>query len=197
MLTRTTTQILESLRDPGNEPLWRQFDNRYRPVLLAFAKRKGLNDDDAADVAQTTLTQFTADYRAGRYDRSRGRLSSYIIGIAANRVTDLCRLRERDRHARGESVMGSIPDADSSTRVWEDAKQKVILERALIALRNDTRMDERTILAFDLCALRNVPPEAAATECGMTVAEVYVAKNRAIKKLREIVAAFTQEFDDS
>jgi len=47
-----------------------------------------------------------------------------------------------------------------------------------------------------LCAIRNAPAEAAAEECGMTVAEVYVAKNRAIKKLREIVAEFTQEYDE-
>ena len=38
--------------------------------------------------------------------------------------------------------------------------------------------------------------QQVAAECGMSVAEVYVAKNRAIKKLREIVALLTQEFDD-
>lgn len=196
MFTRTTTQILESLRDPANGGLWRQFDERYRPVLMGFARRQGLSDDDAADVAQTALTQFAADYREGRYDRERGRLSSWIIGIARNRVADLKRQRVRQRIDRGESALLNVSDDEAIKKDWEEARQRVILERAMLVLRSDTRLDERTIRAFDLCALRNVPPQEAAAECGMTVSEVYVAKNRAIKKLREIVSQMTQEFDE-
>lgn len=199
MLTRTTTQLLDSLRDPSNQGLWTQFDHRYRPVLRSFARAQGLSDEDAAEVAQETLAQFTADYNAGRYDRSRGRLSAWIIGIARNRVVDLARARQRRRLQRGESALGDVaelPDAATVTQEWETARRKVIFERALESLRADTRMGERTIRAFELCAIRSVPPEAAAAQCGMTVAEVYVAKNRAIKKLREIVAEFTQEFDE-
>ncbi len=196
MFTRTTTQILESLRDASNGGLWRLFDERYRPVLTSFARKQGLSEDDAADVAQLALTQFAADYREGRYDRNRGRLSSWIIGIARNRVADLKRQHVRHRVDRGESALIDLSDDEAAHRDWEEARQKVILERAMHVLRSDTKLDERTILAFDLCALRNVPPAEAAADCGMTVAEVYVAKNRAIKKLREIVAQLTQEFDE-
>jgi len=199
VLTRTTTQILESLRDPANSAEWRSFDDRYRPVLMAFARRRGLSEADAADVAQTTLAQFVVDFGAGRYDRTRGRLSSWILGIARNRVADAGRdaRRARERTPRGESALVDLAEQGAGEREWEEALRKVILERALTVLRNDTRLDERTIRAFDLCAMRNVPPAAAAAECGMTVAEVYVAKNRAIKKLREIVQGLTMEFDDS
>lgn len=196
MLTRTTTQILESLRDPSNGEMWRQFDERYRPILIGFARRQGLADDDAADVAQTALTQFAADYREGKYQRERGRLSSWIIGIARNRITDLKRAQVKRRIDRGESALIDVSDDETVQRDWEDSRQRVILERAMHVLRSDTRLDERTIRAFDLCALRQVPPQEAAAQCGMSVAEVYVAKNRAIKKLREIVAQLTQEFDE-
>lgn len=196
VLTRTTTQILESLRDPANAEMWRQFDDRYRPVLVAFARRQGLGEEDAADAAQTTLMQFSADYVAGRYDRSRGRLRSWIIGIARNRITDMGRSRQKHAARSLEaSAEGAAPVADAEAD-WEESVRRVILERAMHVLRHETRLDERTVRAFDMCALRNVPPEAAAAECGMTVAEVYVAKNRAIKKLREIVENLTREFDE-
>jgi RNA polymerase sigma-70 factor (ECF subfamily) len=196
VFTRTTTQILESLRDPANAGLWQMFDDRYRPVVFAFARRQGLSEEEAGEVAQVTLAQFTADYRAGRYQRDKGRLSSWIIGIARNRVIDAGRAKARRRGERGESALVEVPDQAAAESDWREARQKVILERAMDVLRSETKMDERTIRAFDLCAIRNVPAETAAAECGMTVNEVYVAKNRAIKKLREIVAAFTQEFDD-
>lgn len=199
MLTHTTTQILDSLRDPTNSAMWSQFDQRFRPVLIAFARAQGLSDDDAADVAQTTLTQFTADYQAGRYDRSRGRLSSWIIGIAQHRVIDLLRAGARRRIERGESAFeqrAHAPGDSALNEAWRLARERVLSQKAMEVLRTQSRLDERTIKAFELSAIRNVPAEAVAAECAMSVSEVYVAKNRVIKKLKEIVAHLTQEFDD-
>ncbi|MFN7020409.1 MAG: RNA polymerase sigma factor [Phycisphaerales bacterium] len=196
MFTQTTTQLLDSLKCPSNDGLWRQFDDRYRPILIAFARSQGATEEDAAEAAQLTLAQFAADYRAGGYDRSRGRLSSFIVSIARHRLIDMARARQRRHISRGDSAIIELPDERTMTEAWETARRRVIFERALHVLRTDTRLDPRTIRAFELCALRNTPAEAAAAECGMTVPEVYVAKNRAIKKLREIVAQFTQEFDE-
>ncbi|TVQ77369.1 MAG: sigma-70 family RNA polymerase sigma factor [Phycisphaeraceae bacterium] len=196
MLTRTTTQILDSLRDPANADMWQLFDERYRPVIHAFALQRGLTDSDAAEVAQTTLAQFTADYGAGRYDRSRGRLSSWILGIASHRIADLGRNLQRRRRDRGESAFEELASASSAEECWQAAMRKIILERALRALREETRLDERTVKAFELCSLRGVPAPAVAAECLMTLDEVYVAKNRAIKKLREIVQRYEHEFEE-
>ena len=194
MLTQTTTQLLDSLRDSANAESWQLFDLRYRPVLLAFARQRGLSDEDAADVAQTTLVSFVADYQKGRYDRTRGRLSSWIIGIASHRIADLQRAAYRQRISRGESAIEHEPAPADEAAVWEAAVRKVILQRAMTELHSQSRFDPRTLRAFELCAVRGVPADAAAAECGMTVAEVYVAKNRVIGKLREIVASLTSEF---
>jgi hypothetical protein len=53
--------------------------------------------------------------------------------------------------------------------------------------------DERGI---ELVALRGVPAQAAAEQCGMSVDEVYVAKNRVTRQLREIVTEMTKAYDD-
>lgn len=200
MLTRTNTAILDSLHDAHNTSLWREFDARFRPVIVAFARKRGLQDHDAADVAQTVLAQFIADYQNGRYDRSRGRLSSWIIGIASHRISDVQRSAHRQPQQQAGGADGQPPPAQGPStdprHDWADAVRKVTLERALAALHTSTRLDERTLRVFDLCAMRGVPPEAAAQQCGMSVAEVYVAKNRVIKKLRELVAQMTEEFDD-
>lgn len=195
MLTWTTTQILDSLHDSKNTDIWLAFDQRYRPVLVAFARQRGLSEEDAADVAQTTLAEFVSDYRAGKYDRSRGRLSSWIIGIASNRIADIGRMQKRRGSMRGQSGFVDVA-ADDAEKQWDESLRRVVLERALAMLRLKTRLDPRTIAAFELCSIRGVPAEAAAAECGMTAAEVYVAKNRVIQKLRTIVAELTQEYDE-
>lgn len=196
LVTRTTTQLLASLRDPANAGPWQDFDARYRPILIGFARRQGLCEEEAGEVAQETLAQFASAYVAGKYDRERGRLSSWIIGIACHRIADVGRERRRHAGERGESVLVDLPNAQRAEKDWEEETQRVVMERALEELRSQTRLDERTIRAFELSALRSMPAEAVAAECQMSVPEVYVAKNRAIKKLREIVARLSEEFTE-
>ncbi len=47
--TRTTTKLLDALRDHDNEPVWAHVDARYRPVIAALARRLGLNASDAEE----------------------------------------------------------------------------------------------------------------------------------------------------
>jgi RNA polymerase sigma-70 factor (ECF subfamily) len=192
--TTTTTLLLQSLRDTNNEHVWREFDARYRSIIIGFARNLGLNEEDASEVAQQTLTEFVRDFTNGKYQRERGRLRSWIIGIAHHRIADLCRNRARRRPARGESAMVDLSDAATLTQSWELAQQRAIFEKALNELRENTRMAKTTIQAFEMVAIRNVPPEVVAQECGISTAEVYVAKTRVTSKLREIVARLSEQY---
>lgn len=45
---------------------WQLFDQRFRGVAVAAAKKLGPDDSDAGDAAQDTLLQATRDYQGGR-----------------------------------------------------------------------------------------------------------------------------------
>lgn len=203
----TTTELLESLKDAGNAAIWTQFDARYRPVLIGFARHLGLNHEDAADIAQQALLEFIRDYRAGRYERGKGRLSSWLISIARHRTIDLQRSMGRRRAVGGESVIDQLPaheetshptlqDPGTLSAIWESERRQAILAAALEHLRKNTKTNEKTLQAFELVAVRGVPPEAVARECGMSVDEVYVAKNRVTKQLRTVVDEMTRAYDE-
>lgn len=197
MDTRTTTKLLEALKCPSNGAMWSTFDERYRPILIAFAQRYGLSHADAEDAAQTALSDFAALYQNGGYDRNKGRLRSWLIGIALRRIASLRRSNARaSQAAESYSVDRAARPTLKTDAIWSDAVRKSILERALMELRVRTRLDDQTISAFELTALRGVTPDAAAISCGMTVAEVYVAKSRVTKKLRDITAELSAELDD-
>ncbi len=192
--TTSTSLLLQSLQDKDNQDVWREFDARYRSIIIGFSRNLGLNEEDAQEVAQQTLSEFVRDFTNGKYKRDRGRLRSWIIGIAHHRVADLCRNRAKRRPARGESAMVDLSDATTITQSWELAQQRAIFERALNELRENSRMSKTTIQAFEMVAMRNVPPEMAAQECGISTAEVYVAKTRVTSKLREIVARLSEQY---
>jgi RNA polymerase sigma factor (sigma-70 family) len=195
MLTRTTTALLDDLADPANDEVWRQIDSRYRPVLTAFAAQLGLSDDDAADAAQETLHRFLTAFRAGRYERGRGRLSSWIIGIARNCVAERKRQTARRREQHGMSAIGEIPGEERQSQMWEAACQREILRRAVEALSAETRFDDRTIEAFELIAFRQLSAAEVAQRLDMTMNDVYLAKHRCLKRLRELVERITVAFE--
>lgn len=195
-INKTSTLLLESLKDPRKDAVWREFDARYRPVLTAFARQLGLSQADSEDVAQETLTEFVAAYREGKYDRSRGRLSSWIIGIARNLIADRRRVGFRRGENRGDSALADLRNRTRLSRVWEAQRKRAIFSRAVEVLRSSGKTAEKTFRAFELVAVRGVPAETAAEECGMTVDEVYVAKNRVTKRLREIVEELTKAYTE-
>jgi RNA polymerase sigma-70 factor (ECF subfamily) len=175
--------------------VWRHIDSRYRSVIAGLARRLGLNDADADEVAQQTLAEFVLAYREGRYDRSKGRLSSWILGIAHHTTLRLIRSGRRAAPADPELLAG-VPDDSALRSIWTDERDRAILERALGMIRDESAMDDRTLLAFELVGLRGVPAAEAAVQCGMSPDQVYVAKSRVAKRLRDLVAELTAAFEE-
>ena len=106
MLQRSTsTLLLAGLADSNNSVVWEEFDARYRPIVFGYARRLGLSEEEAADAAQDAMVRFVQEYRLGKYDRARGRLRSWLIGIVKARAIDVLRAKARRREARGDSVL--------------------------------------------------------------------------------------------
>lgn len=195
LASRTTTQLLEALRDPSSRPAWEHLDRRFRPVIAGFTRRLGLTEGEAEEAAQQTLFEFSRAYREGRYERSKGRLSSWILGIAHH--TALRAIRERQRTG-SPAELGELESGDEGAlrSIWAQERDRVILLEALGRLRDDSSIDDRTLLAFELSALRGVPAAQAAEQAEMSVEQVYVARSRLVRRLREMTSQMTDAFEE-
>jgi RNA polymerase sigma-70 factor (ECF subfamily) len=190
----TTTELLDGLHDRGNHAAWEEFDRRYRPILMGFLRRMGLDGTDAADVAQETLACFVKDYRQRRYDREQGRLRSWLIGIARCRLADEQRRRGRWKELRGDSAIGNLPDEVESDAIWEAEQRQFIFEQAVRELRQTTRFNARTLEAFERIALKQEPVADVARDMGLSAQEIYNAKNRVVERLRDLVKRYEVNF---
>lgn len=193
--TKTTTSLLEGLRDPAAQEAWAELDNRFRPILRGFALQMGLGEIDADDVTQETLARFLKAYRQGKYDRERGRLSSWMIAIAQNCIRDL-RQSRADRHeGRGESAFVDISETNQLENIWEEECRRVFLEHAMRELREETRTDPRTLRAFEMLAFEKREPAEVGVELSMSIDSVYTAKNRCLNRLREITGRLKDVYE--
>lgn len=182
----TTSTILTRL-ERHDDPVWSMFHGRFRRPILAFAREAGLCADAAEDVAQETLLAFTQAFRAGKYVRTEGRLSSWLFGIANNKVREE---RRRGRKRLTDSAAragGGAPQDwtdDRAVALWEDAWRREVLSICLDRAREE--VGETTYLAFEAYALRNIPAEVVAQDLGIAKSTVFVAKHRVLARVREL-----------
>lgn len=187
MLPTTSSMLLDALRTGEHEATWTEFDARYRPVLVAFARKLGLAEADAREIAQDVLASFVEEHRAGKYDKNLGRLRSWLFAIARARVARRRRDLARDQGRRGESAIAQVADERRVSEVWEREWRQAVLREGLLQLRQGTKMDEATVRAFEMLALEQRPVEAVAAELGMSRDSVYAAKYRAMERLRQLL----------
>lgn len=189
LTTATSTSLLEGLRREGDERAWREFCSRYEPVLLALARRAGFREQDARDVVQETLIAFLEGFRAGRYERERSRLRSWLKGIVVNKIRET-----RRRLAKPEiqvadktdatAFMDAVPDDYELTDVFDEEWEQQVLTECLREVRN--QVDAPTFQAFELYAIENWPPEKVAKHLGISRNAVYISKSRVLSRLRDL-----------
>jgi RNA polymerase sigma factor (sigma-70 family) len=198
-MTRTSTALLNGLFDPADSRSWSEFDARYRSIILAVARGMGLSDPDAADAAQDTILQFIRDYRAGRFDRGRGRLRHWIIGIARHRIADVHRRAAMKGRGVSDAACGEACDHSSDPHrleeLWEQAWRRETLARAVETLRH-TLTGEKSLDVLELLFVRGCSPAQSAAALGVTVQDVYVHKSRLAARLRELVAEQERLFEE-
>ncbi len=196
-LDRTTTALLTGLFDPRNAAAWEAFDRRYRPILVGFARNCGVRENEAAEVAQETIVRFVEEYRAGRYDRTRGRLGAWLVTIARYRLLDARRRAGTARIARGDSAMIDLDDERSMGAAYEAERRHAVLREALEELRTKSRTDPKTVQAFEMLVYHGLAPQVVAEQMGMSTHDVYLAKSRVAAKLREIVLRLEAEYEEA
>lgn len=190
MRTATSTTLLEGLQDPRNDRAWQRFYARYTPMLLSYGQRVGLSDSDVQDVVAETLATFVQAYQAGRYDRNRGRLKSWLGGIIQNKVR---KLLNRRRSAPLDPRLEDPAVPNEQDEAFEHEWRLERLSAALDVLRRES--EPTTYQAFDLYALKAWPATKVAPFLNMTANAVYISKTRMLKRLREIVAQLEAEED--
>lgn len=190
LYTVTSTMLLDGLRDPGNQTVWRDYVDRYRPLLVDYGRRLGLPPADAEDVAQQALMAFATAYRDGKYDPEKGRLRAWLFGIARTTIRNW-RSRQRARELQvaesGASTgfFARIEDEDHLERLWEERWQQAVLQQCLVEVRRE--VEDKTFRAFELFARQGRPAREVADELGMSQNAVFGAKRRVLRRIREIL----------
>ncbi|HEX3356353.1 MAG TPA: sigma-70 family RNA polymerase sigma factor [Tepidisphaeraceae bacterium] len=191
---RTRASIFERLNspDPSNrETAWQEFFSRYRPVIAGFAKRCGANQQDIDDIVQDVTTSFLSVSREFTYNPAKGRFRGWLKTCT---VRATIRRSAKAMKFQGVSLEGREDIEPVFDPIWEDVWEQKLVGIALNHLRQNSG-DGLTFRAFERYVLLDRPAQDVAKELGTTVENVYQAKTRMTKRLRDLVGQL-READD-
>src|SRR5690348_4768465 len=82
----TRASLLVRLRDTSDGEAWQEFVHLYAPVIYGFARKRGLQDADAADVMQDVLRSVSAAVPRLEYDPGRGSFRGWLFTVTRNKI---------------------------------------------------------------------------------------------------------------
>ena len=187
MAFTTRLSLLSRIGKDDSDPAWNDFYTTYRPLILLRGSDNGLSEEEKEELVQNVMLSL---YSGGKfaYDRSKGRFRSFIRCIIDSRAIDLKRRRKDQVVACDKTVMENIADSVDLSEYdskWEQEWRRHLLAQAVEVLRE--QVEPVTFQAFELYALKEWAPAKVAEFLGISLNSVYVAKNRAVAKLREVI----------
>ena len=190
----TRPSLLVRLRDAADEGAWSDFVRLYAPAVYRFARRKGLQDADAADLTQEVLRSVAGSIGRLEYDARHGMFRSWLFTLAHRRLIDFLARRQRQEQPGGDTEaqqrLNEQPSRDEEDRWNYDVERQIF---AWAADKVRPAFSESTWQAFWQTAVEGKSGKDVARELGLSVAAVYLAKSRVMVRLKEQIAQLSGE----
>lgn len=182
----TRNSLLLKLRDKGDCESWHRFVAVYRPVVYRMARRRGIQDADAQDLAQAVLISVAESVDRWEADPRRARFRTWLSRVAKNAIIDAFRRRRPDAATGGTTEVTRLqqqPEPDDAELEREHRRE--LFRWAARQVRRE--FAEETWLAFWLTAVEGRHVKEVAGQLGKSAGAVYIARSRVMRRLQERV----------
>jgi len=184
----TRQSLLIRVRDSRDAEAWEQFAQVYAPLIYRFARKRGLQDADAADLSQIALTAVMQSLKDGGYDRNRGTFRSWLFGLVRHQMQKYCDRNGRQPAGTGGTSMRHrleeqpAPEADEIT-VWDGEFERQMFLAATERVRGE--FHDSSWQAFWQTAVAGRGAGDVGRELGLSVGAVYTAKSRVLSRVKQ------------
>jgi RNA polymerase sigma-70 factor, ECF subfamily len=180
----TQSSLLIRLRASEDSEAWGRFIRIYTPLLLHWIKRMGIESNLRFDVCQDVFAVLfdRSSWLATERPRS---FRNWLRTVTINKCRDLIRKQQRKTEACSADVLEAAID-DPSQQLTDQEYNAFVAKQALQLMRDS--FAETTWRACWESVVLERPAADIASELGITVNAVYLARGRVLKRLREELA---------
>jgi RNA polymerase sigma factor (sigma-70 family) len=177
---RSLVQRLSNLED---QRTWQEFFETYWRLIYAVARKAGLNAFEAEEAVQETIISVVRKIPDFKYNPNVGTFRGWLLTLARWRITDQFRKRRLQESIDLESTSIEQP---WFTETWNQEWEAHLLTASLERLKQKTNLAQFQV--FDCYVIKGWSARKVAKELQVSVGSVYLAKNRLLPILKEIMA---------
>jgi len=193
----TRASLLVQIRDGANQPAWQEFVQLYGPVVYGFARKRGLQDADAADLMQDVLRSVSSAIGRLDYDRQQGTFRGWLFTITRNKILNFFAARKVRPQGSGDTTTNRLLDAQPGDAgeggAWELEYQRRLAAMAMDRIKAE--FQDKTWQAFWLTAVEGQPAADVSRRISLSPGAIYVAKSRVLARLKDGVETLRQQED--
>ena len=184
-MEKTPLTLLERLRQPNQPDAWARFVELYTPLLLRWARRRRLSDQDAADLVQEIFVLLVQKLPEFRHDGVRT-FRGWLRTLTLNKWRENHRRRTVPAQPVDPGALANLPAPENSGLFEEAEYRQYLVHRALELMKAE--FQPQTWKACWEWVVAGRPAEDVARELGITLNAVYLAKSRVLTRLRQELA---------
>jgi RNA polymerase sigma-70 factor, ECF subfamily len=182
-----SSTLLDQIRD-RRPAAWQRLVDLYGPVVYRWCRQLGVSRADAADVVQDVFAAVATGAGRFRRDAPQHSFGAWLRTVTRSKVCDHFRRRRGLLNAEGgtdaQQRLLNVPAAaeESLSLSAPLATDTRFVQRALDVVRAE--FEPRTWDAFWRIAVDGQTPAEAAAATKSSLAAVYQAKSRVLRRLR-------------
>jgi RNA polymerase sigma-70 factor (ECF subfamily) len=185
----TRSTLLAQLRLPDNREAWEQFVLIYSPLIYRMARKRGMQDADAQDLAQNVLMRVAGAIDQWEKTDPTTRFRHWLRRVAKNAIITALTKSPKDAAAGGTDMQQLLSEQPETAMAIE---QELALEylreqyhRAAAIVQTDVTAE--TWRAFELSVIDGKPCDEVAVLIGKSTGTVYAARSRVMRRLHDQV----------
>ena len=177
-----------------NPDAWARLVEVFSPIVYRWARETGLGDGDSADVVQDVFVSVAKNISRFEKKKETASFRSWLATITRNRVRDFFRHQEKRAQGFGGTAglerlneMPQLPnEADLERTVSVASLDARLPVRVLEVVKSDCK--PKTWQAFWETTVNGDSAEDVAARLEMTLASVYQARSRILRRLKKRLA---------
>ncbi len=180
----TPLSLIERLRDPTDAASWHRLVDLYSPLIRRWLRR-ALQEADEDDLVQEILGAVVRAIPTFIHTGQTGSFRRWLRTTTAQQLSTFWRRSRRSRPGEAPPALwAQLEDPESDlAEAWDREHDEFVARRLLVLM--EPEFSPVTWAAFRLQVIESRPPAEVASELGMSINAVRIAKYRVLHRLRK------------
>jgi RNA polymerase sigma factor (sigma-70 family) len=184
----TSLSLLARIRQSGDSDSWNRLVELYAPLMHGWLRSYEVSGADADDIVQEVLTVVAQELPKFNHNERIGAFRSWLRKILVHRLQNYWRGKKQHPPARGGSSLleqlNQLEDENSQlSRIWNEQHDRDVIARLMELVR--PRFEPKTWEAFRRQMFEGQKAADVASDLGLRIGSVYMARNRVLASLRD------------